>query len=110
MPRQKYTGHLVLFIVEYTGILFLYYCTNPVIFIVRILIDALTDCTSERGVTAGLREAVGALRVPWLSMCVCQTLLDLYDDILLPASLQCPPLQLTLTIIVSKGGKSGPLI
>ena len=81
-----------------------------VLFIVRNLTDALTGCTSERGITAGLREAVGALRVPWLSMCVCQTLLDLYDDILLPASLQRPPLHVTLATIVSKGcGQSGPL-
>ena len=30
-PRQKCPGNLVLFILEYTGILFLDYCTNPVL-------------------------------------------------------------------------------
>ena len=30
IPRQKCPGNLVLSILEYTGILFLYYCTNPV--------------------------------------------------------------------------------
>ena len=30
ISRQKCPGNLVLSILEYTGILFLYYCTNPV--------------------------------------------------------------------------------
>ena len=62
---------------------------------------------STPDIAGGLHEAVGGLRVPWLCVRVCQTMLDLYDDTLLPASLQNPPLQITFSTIVSRVSPMG---